>query len=186
MNMKKYKLIKGDRRGLYRIEALRSFGDIKKGDIGGRVSGEHNLSHNGNCWIYFHGIVFGQGLVSGNGRVSGNGLVSDYGMVSGIGVVCGEGVVCGYGWVRGMTVVAAGKVACDQDIAVFGPIGSRGGYTTFVRRGDGICVVCGCFTGSLTEFARAVRKNYKKGHKYRLQYDMAIKFAKLIIKNNNT
>lgn len=37
---------------LWRIEALRDFGDIKKGSIGGCVESEENLSHDGNCWIY--------------------------------------------------------------------------------------------------------------------------------------
>ena len=37
---------------LYRIRALKDFNDIKKGDLGGWVSNENNLSQKGNCWIY--------------------------------------------------------------------------------------------------------------------------------------
>lgn len=54
---KKYKLIEGSRfwqygRPLYRIQALRDFSDVKKGDLGGFVESEANLSQMGDCWIY--------------------------------------------------------------------------------------------------------------------------------------
>ena len=37
---------------LYRIRALRDFGGVKEGDLGGYVQSESNLSHDGDCWIY--------------------------------------------------------------------------------------------------------------------------------------
>lgn len=49
---KKYELISSDKPGLYRIKALRDFGLIKKGEIGGYVQSEKNLSHEGNCWFF--------------------------------------------------------------------------------------------------------------------------------------
>jgi hypothetical protein len=48
---KKYELIKSDIPGLYRIKAVRDFSDVKKGDIGGYVESEDNLSHEGDCWV---------------------------------------------------------------------------------------------------------------------------------------
>ena len=54
-NEKKYKLtdecITFDDRKLYRIEALIDFGWVKKGDKGGFIESEKNLSHFNNCWI---------------------------------------------------------------------------------------------------------------------------------------
>lgn len=49
---KKYELIETYYTGRYRIKALKDFqlvtGEmVKKGDLGGRVDGEHNLSHEG-------------------------------------------------------------------------------------------------------------------------------------------
>ena len=38
--LKKYKLIKSDIEGLYRVKALRDFGDVKKGDIAMIVEGK--------------------------------------------------------------------------------------------------------------------------------------------------
>ncbi|MDE5977041.1 MAG: hypothetical protein K2G70_01045 [Turicibacter sp.] len=34
---------------LYRIRALRDFGDVKQGDVGGYIEKEENLSHEGYC-----------------------------------------------------------------------------------------------------------------------------------------
>ena len=36
---------------LYRIEALKDFGNVKKGDKGGFIEKEDNLSQYRNCWI---------------------------------------------------------------------------------------------------------------------------------------
>ena len=57
MEEKKYKLIESSRswmygRPIYRIQALRDFSDVKKGDLGGFVESEGNLSQEGDCWIY--------------------------------------------------------------------------------------------------------------------------------------
>ena len=43
---------------LHRIRALRNFSDVKKGDLGGWVESESNLSQKGNCWIYDESKVF--------------------------------------------------------------------------------------------------------------------------------
>jgi len=49
---KKYKstgeTIQHDGVTLHRIQALRSFGDVKEGDIGGWIEKESNLWHDGN------------------------------------------------------------------------------------------------------------------------------------------
>lgn len=54
--MKKYrlteeKIIVGCRT-LYRIQALRDFGDVKEGEFGGWIESEKNLSHEGSAWVY--------------------------------------------------------------------------------------------------------------------------------------
>ena len=55
--MKKYELIKESKdyflgREMFRIRALKDFGNVKAGDIGGWVCSYNNLSQEGNCWIY--------------------------------------------------------------------------------------------------------------------------------------
>ena len=74
---------------LYRIKSLKDFGDVKKGDIGGYIEKEYNLSHDGNCWVFDNAWVSGNAKVydnawvSGNAKVSDDALVYDNAMVSG-------------------------------------------------------------------------------------------------------
>lgn len=84
---------------LYQIEALRDFGDIKAGDLGGFVESEANLSHGGDCWvgdkarIYGNALVCGNATVGGNARVYGNAKIFGNATVSGSSKVCGDTVL---------------------------------------------------------------------------------------------
>ena len=75
--MGKYELTKdtitinGDQT-LYRIKALRDFGDVKAGDLGGYVQSENNLSHEGDCWIYDEAKVYDDAEVSGSAWICGS------------------------------------------------------------------------------------------------------------------
>lgn len=66
---KKYELIELDGGGLYRIRAVRDFGFVKTGDMGGFVEGEHNLSHDGTCWIYDNALVYDNARVQDDARI---------------------------------------------------------------------------------------------------------------------
>lgn len=61
---------------LFRIKALISFGNVKKGELGGYVEKEENLSHSGNAWVSGDARVYGNAEVSGNAEVYGNAWVS--------------------------------------------------------------------------------------------------------------
>ena len=50
--MNKYKLGGVGTNGLRRVIALRSFGNVISGDVGGYIESEKNLSHEGNAWVY--------------------------------------------------------------------------------------------------------------------------------------
>lgn len=78
----KYELLKNNfieykGRKLYRIRALKSFSDIKCGDIGGYVENEKNLSQNGNCWIYNNAKVYDDGRVFDNAIIKNDAEVFD-------------------------------------------------------------------------------------------------------------
>ena len=85
--MKKFELTKEtsefEGRTLYRIKALRSFGDVKEGALGGWVEKEANLSHDGDCWVYAEAKVFEEAQVYGNAKVLGQARVSGDVKVSG-------------------------------------------------------------------------------------------------------
>ena len=73
---------------LFRIKALVAFGNVEKGELGGFIEKEDNLSHDGNAWVSGDAWVYGNAQVSGNARVSGNAWVSgnaDYAVVTGFG-----------------------------------------------------------------------------------------------------
>lgn len=60
---------------LYRIEALKDFGDVKKGDLGGFVEKEDNLSQKGNCWIYDSAKVFGNAKVYSDAKIFNQAII---------------------------------------------------------------------------------------------------------------
>nr|DAJ70387.1 MAG TPA: Putative transferase, nesg, ydcK, Structural Genomics.38A [Caudoviricetes sp.] len=66
-NGKKYELtdeiLEVGGRVLHRINALRNFGNIKQGEIGGWIENEDNLSHCGDCWVYGNAIVCGEAVI---------------------------------------------------------------------------------------------------------------------------
>jgi predicted acyltransferase (DUF342 family) len=91
--MKKYELTDEtiDHNGttLYRIRALRDFGNVKAGDLGGYIESENNLDHRGDCWVFDNAHVFGNARVCdtahvfASARVFGNARVFDNAIVFG-------------------------------------------------------------------------------------------------------
>ena len=86
---KKYEIIETDAilvngETLYRICALKSFGNVKRGDLGGYVASYRNLDQLGDAWVYGdaqvsgNARVCGDAWVYGDAQVSGNARVSDY------------------------------------------------------------------------------------------------------------
>ena len=57
---------------LFRIKALKDFEDVKKGDKGGFIEDEHNLSHDGNSWVCCDARVYGNARVCGNIKIENN------------------------------------------------------------------------------------------------------------------
>ena len=81
---------------LFQLRALRTIGaSIRKGDKGGLVTSEYNLSEFGDAW------VSGDAQVSDKARVSGDAQVSDKARVSGDAQVSGKAWVSCYAQVSG-------------------------------------------------------------------------------------
>ena len=126
---KKYKLtdetIKLNGVTLYRIEALKYFGEIKKGDKGGFIESENNLAHEGDAWVSDNAHVYGNACVFDNSQVYGNAFVSGYAQVYGDAFVYGNAWlydntrVCGYARVADNARVYGDANVCD-DSSVFG------------------------------------------------------------------
>ena len=103
---------------LYRIQSLRSFGDVSYGDLGGYIESESNLSHIGNCWVYNNAGVYENArisdaaevcesaLVSGDAHVYGNAWLSGAVKVSGDSIVCGNVQIWGKACINGSAQVS--------------------------------------------------------------------------------
>ena len=161
----------------------------------------------GNAWAYGEARVYGNALVGGDARVGGNALVSGDARVGGNASVSGDARVEGKALVGGdarvegnalvsgnarvggnalvsgnARVYGEARVKGPRDIYWISCIGSRDGTTTFFRNANnGISVSCGCFYGTIDEFAAAVTKTHGDNEHARA-YRHAIEIAKLRIK----
>lgn len=161
---KKYTLIESnyytiqDGCKLFQIQAIRDFGNVKVGDLGGYIQKENNLSHEGNCWVYGDGCVCGDAEVSGNLRVDGSGYI------------CNNV-----------------KINKHEQLFIVDILFNRSEYATFVKTDDGIVYVT-CFiasryfNGTIDELEKEVLNTYDKFSEYRRRYLNAIKMAKEVFK----
>ena len=101
---KKYKLThhtkEVDGHTLHRIKALKSFGDVTKGDLGGWVESYRNLSQKGTAWIYDKAKVYDYA------RVFDNATVRDHARVYGDAWVYKNAWVYGHARVSGAAGVS--------------------------------------------------------------------------------
>lgn len=74
--MKKYELTSETLRyniyTLHRIKALKDFGSIKAGELGGWIKKEGNLSQDGNAWVHDNAKVYEDAKVYGNAEIFGD------------------------------------------------------------------------------------------------------------------
>ncbi len=137
---------------LHRIKAVRDFGSVKAGSLGGFIKKNSNLSHDGDAWV------------SGNAQVSDNAQVSGNAWVSGDARVSGDA-----------------QVEKINDILTVGPVGSRNDFTTFYKNKDGgISVICGCFCNNIDKFFERVQEKYGD-LKHGKIYKKCIEIAKMQI-----
>ena len=150
---------------LFRIKALVAFGNVVKGELGGFIEKEDNLSHDGDAWVYGDAQIAGDAQVSGNAQVSGDAWVYGNARIS------GDAWVYGNAWVYGDAQVSGNaQVSGDEDYAVVEGFGRHFRATTFFRCKDKILrVQCGCFYGDLTQFRDIVKKTHGDS-KYAKEY----------------
>lgn len=74
MQMKKYEITEHylynyANEKIFQIKALKDFGSIKKGQLGGHIERETNLSHDGDCWVYPNASVSDTAKVMHNAKL---------------------------------------------------------------------------------------------------------------------
>ena len=122
---KKYEILKDTEKdffghNVYRIKALKDFSDVKKGDIGGFVESEDNLSQEGNCWIYDNAIACDNSVVGGHAKVKNyakicdNAFIDDNSVVMEYAVVGDNVTVCYYSVIRNRAIVGGDTIVEDK------------------------------------------------------------------------
>jgi len=128
--MKKYKLTDKTKvvngHTLCRIQALKDFSDVKKGDLGGWVEKEENLSQYGKCWIHNEACVYDCACVHDDAKISDNAIIYDnarvYNNASVLGLarvynnsrISGDAIVLGYASVSGHAWISCSAFISDN------------------------------------------------------------------------
>lgn len=158
---------------LYRIRALKDFGNVKKGNLGGYVESEKNLSHDGNCWIYDKAKVYGNANVFNDAKVFDNAQVFGNAKLFYNAKACGDAKVFNYARIGGDALIKS-----SRDFSLVSSFGSENRTSTFFRCDDGkVRVSCGCFYGTIHQFEKKVRKTHKR-NQFAKEYLLVAKLMK--------
>jgi hypothetical protein len=116
-------VLAGTRR-LFRIRAVRDFGGVRRGELGGYIEGEANLCHEGDCWVHDVAQVYGPGaVVRGNARARGESWV--LGRVEDDAEVCDLAIVRAGARIGGRTVLLSDAIAGVEAQAPRRPVGLK-------------------------------------------------------------
>ena len=188
----KYEILKDefiefDGRKLYRIRALKDFRNVKKGETGGYIESERNLSHEGEAWVYGNACVSGDARISddawvyGNAQVYGNARVYGDAWVSGNAQVYGNACVYGDAQVYGNAQVSGNAQVLNRHSVVwFSNVGTENGTLTVYCGKNGLIATRGCLTGSVEEFLDKSAKVHDE--KTKREYELLIEVARSRLK----
>ena len=167
---------------------------MKKGDKGGFVEKESNLSHYGDCWICDNAKVYGNAIICDNARVYnnaeiyGNAEVYGYTMVKnnvkvyGDALICGDTLVydnariCGNAVVYGKARICRDAIiTSNSDYIVFKNWWSSGRYFTWTKSNNMWKV--GCFYGTGEQL---IEKAYKDSEKSGREYEKIVRYTETV------
>ena len=114
---------------LYRIQAIKDFGDVKVGDKGGWVESERNLSQLGNCWIYDESVVYGGSHVGENAKILNYSEICDYAHIWGNAIIERNSSIGGEVFIKDAKVTEVDISDCTQIIGDFEIKSARDFYT---------------------------------------------------------
>ena len=189
---------------MYRIQSVKDFANVKSGYKGGWVSGYHNLSQEGDCWVYDDSKVFDKAIVSDNARilqyadvlcsakVYNMAMVYGNTYISGNAEVYGNAKVYGRCWISDNVKIYGNAKICDyaqikDNAQVFGDaiIEKDSDYNTFKNnwssgryftytKSNKMWNV-GCFYGTGEEL---IKKAYKDSELSGKMYEKYVNFVK--------
>lgn len=118
---------------LHRIRALMDFGDVKKGDFGGFVEFERNLSNNHSSWIYDDAKAVGGSYVGDSAKLRHQSLARDFARITWHSELQGNSMAGDCVEVRGNAVVGGSSVVGGH--MVIEEFARVGGYTRLLSDG---------------------------------------------------
>lgn len=122
------------RKTLHRIRALRDFGDVKAGQLGGWIESENNLSHGGAAWVADEAMVYDHATIFDSAMIKDGAIACESS------VIYDEAVVCDHAHVGGTTEV--------KETAKIFEHASVSGYMLIRDNAEigGNAMICGCGT----------------------------------------
>ena len=90
---------------LYRIKSLKDFNGIRAGELGGYIEKEYNLSHEGNCWVHKHAMVYDGAMVREDAQIGGAAIVAGNAFIYEKAKITGNAGVCGRAHVKGTATI---------------------------------------------------------------------------------
>ena len=129
---------------MLRIIALKDFHDVKKGEKGGLIEREDNLSQEGICWVYGNAKVYGDATVSGSAMVCGASEVYGMARIYGYASVYGNARICGNVTMGSSMVCGNVKLWSTELSYIYTPKSNTKDYVilaTRLERGFEFCIL---------------------------------------------
>lgn len=104
---------------LHRIQALKDFDLVAKGDLGGFVESEENLSHEGNCWIYDNAKVYDNALITKDAQIYDRAEIFNSASITGLVNVGGSAKIFGNAYLAN-NVIVKGKAKIYDNAYISG------------------------------------------------------------------
>lgn len=178
MENKKYELVLDDTvqtetgATLYRIRACKYLENVDKGELGGYIENESNLSQEGDAWVFDNARVYENACVTDNAWVRGNACIYGRAILSDDVDVYRDAKIYGDARVFGRCLIGGNAtIEKMEDYFVAQMVGSDNGTLTAFVSEKGIEVTRSCFLGTIQEFEEAVIKTHgdsKIGKEYQL------------------
>ena len=99
--------------------ACKNFSDVKKGDFGGLIQSENNLSQKGNCWAYKGTFLYDKSFVCDNAKIYAS-VIYDSAVISGDAEISDGARIYGRARVSGKAKVYGANTEVYGKACVFG------------------------------------------------------------------
>ena len=176
---------------LHQIKALKSFSDVKKGDLGGWVEDYYNLPQSDTAWVYDNAMIWGGARVAEKAKVGGtakvwdnawifgNAQVYDYASVHGLASIYGNAKVYGNSIIQGnINIRENDEIKDNGSYLIFNNLLSVFGQQ-FVYIMSNHRWHVGCFDGTSDEL---IKRAYYVSEKSGKMSEMYVHFAEQVAK----